>query len=172
MGLTGHQGVVGTYSTQGGIDLIKLDEMLIPQYPASASVKSNRYYAAYTFDQYLYQSKADPKQGFGLFGQFGISDGNPNRLYALGMAGIGGMGLIPGRSRDNWGVGFYYAAPSRDLKASLKNTVDIRDEQGVEVFYNFAITPWFTLGADLQVIRPSLAEDTAIFFGMRTVIRF
>jgi porin len=170
-GLSGHQGLVGTYSTKDGQDLSSIRDMLIPNYPTSASIKSNRYYAAYTFDQYLYQSKDDPKQGFGLFGQFGISDGNPNRLYALAMAGIGGMGLIPGRSRDNWGVGYYYAAPSRDLKDSLKN-VDIRDEQGIEAFYNFSVTPWLTVGADIQVIRPSLADDTAIFCGMRTVINF
>ena len=112
--------------------------MLIPDYPVSATIKSNRYYGAYTFDQYLYQSKDDPKQGFGLFGQFGISDGNPNRLYALAMVGIGGMGLIPGRSRDNWGIGYYYAAPSRDLKDSLNQKVDIRDEQGIETFYKFS----------------------------------
>lgn len=172
LGLSGHQGFVATYSTQDGTDLESVDDMLIPKFPASASVKSNRYYAAYTFDQYLYQSKEDPKQGFGLFGQFGISDGNPNRLYALAMTGIGGMGLIPGRSRDNWGIGYYYAAPSRDLKDSLKTVVDIRDEQGVEVFYNFSVTPWLTIGADLQVIRPSLADDTAVFCGMRTVVNF
>jgi porin len=171
-GLSGHQGLVGTYSTKDGQDLSSIRDMLIPNYPPSASIKSNRYYAAYTFDQYLYQSKDDPKQGFGLFGQFGISDGNPNRLYALAMVGIGGMGLIPGRSRDNWGIGCYYAAPSRDLKDSLNQVVDIRDEQGIEVFYNFSVTPWLTVGADIQVIRPSLADDTAVFCGMRTVINF
>jgi len=58
------------------------------------------------------------------------------------------------------------------LKDSLKSVVDIRDEQGVEVFYNFSVTPWLTIGADLQVIRPSLADDTAVFCGMRTVINF
>ena len=66
----------------------------------------NDRYFAYTFDQYLYQSGRDPKEGFGLFGMFAISDGNPNRLYWQGHAGLGGTGLIPGRSRDKWGVGY------------------------------------------------------------------
>ena len=35
-----------------------------------------------------------------------------------------------------------------------------------------AVTPWLVLGADLQIIRPSLANETAIFPGLRTVIRF
>jgi hypothetical protein len=33
--------------------------------------------------------------------------------------GVGGTGLIPGRSLDNWGVGYYYAALSPYLKDSL-----------------------------------------------------
>jgi porin len=86
--------------------------------------------------------------------------------------GIGGTGLIPGRSRDNWGIGYYYDAPSRDLQDSLSDVLTIRDEQGMEIFYNFAVTPWLTVGVDLQVINPSLGKDTAIFPGLRCVTRF
>jgi len=171
-GRSGHQGLVALYSTKSGNDLGSLDDLLIPQWPNNFKTKNNRYYFAYTFDQYLYQSNKNPKEGFGLFGQFGISDGNPNRLYWSGHVGLGGTGLIPGRSRDNWGVGYYYAAPSNDLKDSLTSVLKIRDEQGVEIFYNFAVTPWFILGADLQIIRPSLANDQAVFLGLRNVIRF
>jgi porin len=120
----------------------------------------------------LYRVSENSKEGFGLFGQFGISDGNPSRLYWSALVGIGGTGLIPGRSRDNWGIGYYYDAPSRDLQDSLSPVLTIRDEQGVEIFYNFAVTPWFTVGVDLQVINPSLGEDTAILPGLRCVTRF
>ena len=48
----------------------------------------------------------------------------------------------------------------------------IRNELGVEIFYHFAVTPQFVLGADLQIIRPSLANDTVVFPGLRAVIRF
>jgi porin len=171
-GLKGHQGFVALYSTQNGNDLSTLDDLLIPPWPATAATKDSRYYFAYTFDQYLYQSKDNPKEGFGLFGQFGVSDGNPNRLYWSGHVGVGGTGLIPGRSRDNWGFGYYYNAPSTHLKNSLDGTLTLRDEQGFEVFYNFALTPWFTLGADLQIIKPSLSNETAVFCGLRNVIRF
>lgn len=171
-GLGGHQGFVALYSTKDGNDLGTLDELLVPQWPGNVGTRNDRYYFAYTFDQYLYRSKENPGEGFGLFGQFGISDGNPNRLYWSGHVGVGGTGLVPGRSRDNWGVGYYYAAPSTDLKDSLARVMRIRDEQGLEVFYNFAMTPWLSLGADLQIIKPSLADDTAVFSGLRSVIRF
>lgn len=171
-GRSGHQGFVALYSTKDGTNLERdNDDTLIPGFPTGSGIKNTRYYFAYTFDQYLYQSERNPKEGFGLFGQFGISDGNPNRLYWSGHVGVGGAGLIPGRSLDNWGLGYYYAAPSTDLKSALDRLM-IRDEQGWEIFYNFAVTPWLTLGADLQIVNPSLADHTAVFSGLRTVIRF
>jgi porin len=171
-GKSGHQGLVALYSTKDGNDLGSLDELLIPQWPGNVGTKDKRYYFAYTFDQYLYQSKANPQEGVGLFGQFGISDGNPNRLYCMAFMGVGGKGLIPGRSRDNWGAGYYYAGISPDLKDSLASVMTIDNEQGCEIFYNISVTPWLTMGADVQVIDPSLKDDTAVFSGVRTVVRF
>lgn len=112
-GRSGHQGFVALYSTENGTDLETLDDILFPPIPAG-DTKNDRYYFAYLFDQYLYQSTENPREGIGLFGQFGISDGNPNRLYWLALGDVGGTGLITGRSRDNWRVGCYYAAPSSE----------------------------------------------------------
>ena len=112
-GRGGHQGFAASYSTKNGTDLETLDDIPLTSY---SSAKNNRYYFAYTVDQYLYQSKENPKEGVGLFGQFGISDGNPNKLHWLAFGGVGGTGLIPGRSLDNWGVGYYYAALADGLK--------------------------------------------------------
>jgi porin len=170
-GRSGHQGFVGLYSTQNGTDLNSLEDILFPPYPP-ITLKEHRHYFSYSFDQYLYQSKNKPKEGVGLFGQIGISDGNPNKLYWSALVGVGSTGLIPGRSRDNWGVGYYYAVPSPLLKSSLASVIRIQNEQGTEVFYNFALTPWLALGADLQIIQPGLKNDTAVFPGLRTVIRF
>ena len=169
-GLSGHQGLVALYSNERNTDLNDIGDTFLPPFPA-ADIKDNNYYFAYNFDQYLYRVSDKSKEGFGLFGQFGISDGNPSKLYWSALAGIGGNGMIPGRSRDNWGIGYYYDTPSPDLKDSLP-LLTIRNEQGLEIFYNFAVTPWFTVGADLQVIKPCLGEDTAIYSGLRSVIRF
>jgi len=172
-GHTGHQGLAASYSTKDGNDLSTLDGSNIPDPPpGTVGIKNSRYYFAYTFDQYLYQSKENPKEGVGLFGQFEISDGNPNKLYWMAFGGVGGTGLIPGRSLDNWGVGYYYAGLSPDMKDALAPTLTIRNEQGWEIFYNFAVTPWLALGADLQIIAPGLADKTAVFAGLRTMIRF
>ena len=79
--------------------------------------------------------------------------------------------MIPRRSRDNWGSGYYHDTFSEELKDSLV-TGRLRNEQGWEAFYNFAVTPWLGLGADVQIIGPALAGRNAVFAGLRTTIRF
>ena len=88
------------------------------------------------------------------------------------LVGLGGKGMVPGRPKDNWGIGYYYDGISHYIKDALAPAVTLRNEQGVELFYNFALTPWFVLGADLQVIKPGLASSTAVVPGLRAVIRF
>jgi len=168
---SGHQGFSATYSNKEGTNWDTLDDVYLGEIP-EVGLKDDRYHFAYSFDQYLYQSKKDPREGVGLFGQLSISDGNPNWLYWMAFGGVGGTGLIPGRGLDNWGIGYYYAAPANGLQGLFTSTLRIRDEQGWESFYNFAMTPWLVLGADLQVIRPGRQNNTAIFSGLRTVIKF
>jgi porin len=172
-GLTGHQGFAASYCTKNGTDLSTLDGSYFPSPPPDGlEVKNNRYYFSYTFDQFLYQSQRNSKEGVGLFGQFGLSDGNPNVLYWMAFGGVGGTGLIPGRSLDKWGVGYFYANPSNDLKDAIAPERILRNEQGLEFFYNLAVTTWFVLGGDVQIISPGRADETASFIGLRSVINF
>ena len=49
----------------------------------------------------------------------------------------------------------------------------VRDEHGLELFYNVAVTPWFHVTADLQVITPLLQPvDTSLVLGLRSKIDF
>ncbi len=167
-GLEGHQGFVALYSTQKGTDLEGLGDLILPPLPPETpGVKNFRYYFSYAFDQYLYQSPTNPQEGVGLFGQFGVSDGNPNPLRWSALAGIGGKGLIPGRGRDNWGFGYYYDGFSKFYQGSVESIEPIRDEQGLDVFYNFSVMPWLNLGADLQIIKGAAATENAVFAGFR-----
>jgi len=170
--LSGHQGFVALYSTQPGTDLASLGDTFLPPPAGGTVLKNGRYYFNYSLDKYLYQSQADPNQGWGLFGQFGISDGNPNNLYWSAFTGVGGTGLIPGRSRDNWGVGLYYDAPSNYLKQPLPMMPTYRNEFGSELFYNFEVKQGVTLGADLQIIRPALGTTTTVVPGVRAMVEF
>ncbi len=71
------------------------------------------------------------------------------------------------RGLDNWGLGVYYDTPSPYLY-----NLNIRNEFGSEFFYNFAVTRELTLGADLQIITPGEATQTAVVTGMRATLKF
>ena len=131
------------------------------------------YHFAYNFDQYLYRPNTPSDEYVGVFGQFGISDGNPTRLYWSAHAGVSGQGLInPDRPNDTWGIGYYYSAFGDQLKNAIIAPLTLRDEQGVEIFYNFNIAPWLQIGADLQVIKPGASRERAAPFGIRTDVEF
>lgn len=128
----------------------------------------------YDFDQYIHQDQADPKQGWGIFGRFGWSPGVYNPVGQYYCAGIGGMGLIPTRPRDRYGVGYYLMNVSNELPCIMPANV----EQGVELFYNIEITPWLHITPDIQVIvNPGGVTDgnerePAIVYGLRAQISF
>jgi porin len=57
----------------------------------------------------------------------------------------------------------------------------IGNDQAVELFYNYAVTPWFRLTPDLQVVFPARERtlppnpqsiDTALVLGLRAKIDF
>ena len=84
-----------------------------------------------------------------------------------------GASPLPGNDRGKFGVGVFYLGYSSKLKDGVQPAFSPRDEHDTEIFYNFAVTPWFRLTADLLVIRPSpKANDTAVVGGLRAQIIF
>ncbi len=126
----------------------------------------------YNFDQYLFQESEDPTQGIGLFGRFGISDGDANPIHSFYSIGVGGKGIIPERDNDRFGLGYFYTKWSH---ISLTNALGISNSQGVELFYNIEVTPWLHITPDLQVlVNPGGVDDrdVAIVYGLRAQMSF
>lgn len=113
---------------------------------------------------------AQDQPGLGIFYRFSATpeDRSAYNIYLSG--GIGGRGVIPGRPHDRFGVGSYWLKESGDLE---KQGLPLGDETGVEVFYNFAITPWAQLTLDAQWISSGIdSSDDAVALGTRLNIRF
>ncbi|HEY8504260.1 MAG TPA: carbohydrate porin, partial [Gemmataceae bacterium] len=141
-------------------------DVLSPEETGSWSVYSNFY-------QSLWVDPCDEERNWGLFGQFGLSDGNPNPVRYVANGGVAGRSMIPGRALDTFGVGYFYLGLSDNFKALARPIRPQRDEYGVELFYNLAVTPWCRLSSDLQIARPSTVEfDTAIITGLRLQVLF
>lgn len=161
--------LTGTYSTK---DNAHLGELLLPSELKTGN-KDGSYNVSFQFSHYLKQHSEQPGDGWGLFVKGALADGNPNPIQSSIIGGIGGKGLFPSRRDDTFGIGYYYYNFSDDLQDAVSPLIAFNDEQGLEVFYDFAVTPWFRIGADLQVIDPARGDrDTAVVGGLRANIRF
>jgi porin len=159
LGLTGHQLAGVMYSTKSFAALDQNFRFIVEN--GSIEKKDNSWCFYYNFDQYLYEPKKGT--GVGIFGRFGASDGNPNPMHYFYSIGIGGKGVISGRPLDQFGIGYYYIDVRIPKFTGLLTTRDfLRDEQGAEAYYNFAITPWMNLTPDIQVVRPAQKQKMSI----------
>jgi porin len=177
-GLTGYQTLVGVFSTKDTVDLADLPQLILPVPPGqdtTVDIKGNSWYLGWNFQQYLSQNPDNPAEGWGLFGQAFIADGNPNVYRWFVNFGVAGNSPIAGRGLDRFGIGFFNTSFSNDLTGSLKTLTGatIDDERGIEAFYNLAVTPWFRVALDLQYIRPGVRDyGNAFFAGLSAQIKF
>ena len=123
--------------------------ILFPALDAPVATEDGSWAFYYNFDQFLVTDPNDPSQGWGLFGRFGISDGDANVIHRFYSAGIGGVGIIPGRDRERFGAGYYYLQLSDNRRGLLTD-----DATNTASRYStiMAITPWFELTPAIQVV--------------------
>jgi porin len=178
MGLAGTQVIGGNWSSRHYSSLDASSWINVPGQGLVAPEESASWAIYYNFDQYLWVSRSNANTWLGIFGMFGISDGNPNPIRWNATFGIGGGGLIPGRERDRFGLGYFYIRVSDELKDLLSEPpappgLAQHDEQGVELYYNAALASWCYLAVDLQIAQPSTKRfDTTLLFGTRLKIDF
>ncbi len=123
-----------------------------------------------------------PLNGVGIFARFGYSPPQASTVTVHGSVALFAHGLCEARKYDSFGVGYYYNAISNDLKNSIKrltfNTASVNDEMGMEIFYDFAITPAIRFIPSYQHIwdpiaaRVSKHENGADVFLSRVTVAF
>lgn len=186
-GLTGHHLLGVGYSTADFTSLEAISDIEIPRFVGNRPTpyggalwkvlrlksldlkESGSWNVYYNFDQYFLQDPQDPTQGLGIFGRFGAADGDTNPIERFYSLGFGGKGMIPGRPDDRYGIGYFYM----QTNSNIPDRLGIGDEQGVEMFYTFAVTPWLQVTPDLQVIEPAQKSNhTTVVLGARCQILF
>jgi len=131
------------------------------------------------FAQYLYvadslqvmeakMAQGLPVRGWGLFGRLSIGPKKTNLISCFGSLGMGVNGIDGKRPYDQFGAGWYYCHVSQDFKNDIDTLISfldrfrgrripkVRDEQGGEAYYAFAITPALIFTADFQYVRRPL----------------
>jgi porin len=159
-----------TYSTKERADL---RDVLLPPGLETNPARQGSYNIEFQFSHLLHQNPTNPREGWGVFLKAALADGNPNPIQSYVVVGLGGKVPIGGREQDSFGLGFYYYNFSDDLKNAVNPLINFGDEYGIEMYYSYAITPWFYLTGDIQFIDPANQDsDEALVLGLRTRIRF
>jgi porin len=162
-------GVTGTYSTKDGVDL---GDLLLPP-DLRGGGKSGAYNVAVTASHLVYERADAAGKGLGVYVKAAVADGNPNPIEGSVIFGVAGQGVFRSRPDDVFGIGCYLYDWSDDLVTGLAPVVGLSGETGVEVFYNFAVTPWFRVSADLQWVDPARAAVAQAWVGgLRASVQF
>jgi porin len=175
-GMPGHQTVWGAYSS-GRYEILNPESLLTFPPPLLGlpltTLDRGSWWIDYRFDQALWVDPTDETRSWGVFGDVGISDGKPNPIRWSAILGIGGSSPIPNRELDSFGIAYYYMGLSDDFKDDVRPFVPVRNERGLELFYNMGVTPWFHVTADLQVVTPLLEPvHNSLVLGLRAKIDF
>src|SRR5262249_34936050 len=124
--------------------------------------------------QYLYLKEADPSdvkkkmanaeplRGIGVFGRVGYAPKATNTLTREASVALFARGLWDSREYDSVGVGFYaniFSGEFKDAFRQLTAGTSVKNEQGLEVFYDFAVTPAIRVIPSYQHVRnPFIAQ--------------
>jgi len=118
--------------------------------------KSTSWLTIGNFSQYLFVKdhsgviaeklgSGQPLKGIGVFGRIGYSPEETNTVTRNGSVALIANGLFDHRPNDSFGLGIYHNGISRPLKDDITRltggTATPKNENGIEVFYDFAITP-------------------------------
>ncbi len=141
----------GANSEAVGVLLGVLSPPVVP-----VNYKSTSWVTIGNFSQYLFVKdpsgaiaeklgSGQPLRGIGVFGRIGYAPEETNLVTRDASVALLANGLSDGRPNDSFGLGIYHNGISRPLKDDIARltgaTATTKNENGLEVFYDFAITP-------------------------------
>jgi porin len=164
-------GLVGG-STKEYVSNEPSDWLVIPGVgPASGAQKEPWSVAVYV-SQDVWQDPCNKARRVNVATFGTVADDNPSFSNWNAGARMEAYGLLPTRPNDRMGVSGWYNGMANDfIDLAAIEGVPVRDNWGLELYYNREITPWFHLTGDLQVLQNSTATtDTSLVLGLRGII--
>jgi carbohydrate-selective porin OprB len=120
-------------------------------------------------------------RGIGVFNRLGYTPDTTGTLTRDASVALFARGLLDSRQYDSFGVGFYFNGVSPHFKNDIEQlTAGTRpkNEKGIEIFYDFAITPAIRLNPSYQhvwsplIAGVALRQDHADLFLVRLNLAF
>lgn len=104
-------------------------------------------------------------RGIGVFARFGYAPQETNTVTRDASIALFAHGLIDSRQYDSFGIGVYHNQISNAFKTDIVKltaaTSSANDETGMEVFYDYAITPAVRLIPSYQHVWHPLSAEVA-----------
>jgi hypothetical protein len=137
---------------------------------------SQSWFAIANLSQYLYVKEdgktiaeklksGQPINGIGVFFRAGYAPQDTNTITRDASVALVAHGLLDARQYDSFGVAYYYNVFSGDIKNDIAmltaGMASARNESGMEVFYDFAITPAIRVIPSYQHIWNPLVAEVA-----------
>jgi porin len=171
-GKPGSHMFVGTWASGDFTSLDGNSWVITPGQGIVAGKETGSWSLTYFLEQQLWADRCNKKRNVGLLSQWGYADPETNPFEWVGNVSLQANGPFRGREADSMGIGWFYSGLSSDFKNLLSPPLEIRDLTGVEAYYSAAITPWFHLTADAQVVEPAERNNrnTATLLGLRAKI--
>ena len=170
-GLPGSHLFLGSLATGSFTSLDPTGWDFLPEIGVVPAESNSSWSLEYILEQKLWVDPCNEKRSIGVLSKWGLADPETCPYAWTCNVALQGQGLIACREQDTMGVGYFYSGLSGDLKDFFRRVPrapELGDLQGVELYYNAAITPWFHVTADLQVVDPSVStRDTAVVLGLR-----
>jgi porin len=159
---------LGVYSSGTYTSLDPLTWAILPDSGLVAGQETGSWNIEYIVEQKLWVDRCNPQRSIGLLSMWGIADNNPSPIDWAANVAIQAQGMNACRPADTIGVAWFHTSLTSDFKQLVSPVFNLHDVSGVETYYNAAITPWFHLTGDLQVVEPSeINKDTALVLGLR-----
>ena len=165
--------VFGGYSTREQASNEKRDFIVIPGVGIESTEEKNPWDIALYLYQEFWQAQDDPdrKATFLMGGTVGPDDPQFAQYHLF--ANVETYGLMKSRPHDRMGVSGWKNWLSDNYMDLVSPVADLQDLWGFELYYNYEVTPWSHLTADLQLVENEWEDDDfAVIPGVRLVIDF
>ncbi len=166
--LPGSHVVIGTWANGDYTSLDPSGWGFVPGTGIVPGQESGTWSATYILEQQVWADACNESRNIGLFSTWGFADPKTSPYEWVCNVSLQGQGLFGCREYDRVGAAYFYNGLGDDFKTLVSPALQVNDLQGVELYYNAEITPWFHLTADLQFVQPAnVGNDTAVVFGLR-----
>lgn len=155
-------------------DLTLADIAPLSSHTKARSVRGN--YAIYAIAEHeLWREPGTAHDGLGAFARVAFAPPGRNFISSSAEAGLVYRGLLQRDAADTLGLGFAWLGLSPEVRAAHHSAHDPApsDEASIELTYQYAMTPWWTLQPDAQwIFHPSGIHRDALVIGLRTTVTF